>query len=128
MTASPKMEAIVMKTKLIALASVTMIAAAAIITPNQAEARWRGYGYGGWWVPGAIVGGLALGAAIASRPYYGYGYAYGPGPYYGGYGPYYRGYAYGGVGPYDYEYNGSGPYYYQRSNRYYAPYKHWTEF
>lgn len=113
-----------MKLKLIALASTAVIGlTAAVAIPNQADARWRGHGYGGWWVPGAVVGGLALGAAIASRPYYGYG----PGPYYGGYaydGPY----AYSGVGPYDYEYNGSGPYYYQRSNRYYAPYKHWTEF
>jgi len=109
-----------MNTKLIAVASAAMIAVAAVATPNHAEARWRG----GWWVPGAVVGGLALGAAIASRPYYGYGYAYGPGPYYRG--PY--AYDYGGVGPYDYEYNGSGPYYYQRSYRYYSPYKHWTEF
>jgi hypothetical protein len=118
------MEAIIMKTKLVAVASAAMIVFAAVATPNHAEARWRGHGYGGWWVPGAIVGGLALGAAIASRPYYGYGY--GPGPYYGGYayeGPYAY---YGGVGPYDYEYN--GPYYYQRSYRYDAPYKHWTEF
>jgi hypothetical protein len=111
-----------MKTKLIAVASVAVITLAAIATPKQAEARWRGHG--GWWVPGAVVGGLALGAAIASRPYYGYGYA--PGPYYGGYAyasPY--GY-YGGVGPYDYEYNGS--YSYQPSYRYDAPYRHWTEF
>jgi hypothetical protein len=63
-----------MNSKLIALASAATIAVAAVAIPNQAEARWRG---GGWWVPGAVVGGLALGAAIASRPYY-----YGPG-YYG---------------------------------------------
>jgi hypothetical protein len=114
-----------MGTKLIAVTSAAMIALAAIATPTQAEAQWHrhGHGHGAWWAPGAIVGGLALGAAIASRPYYGYGYAYGPGPYYGGYV-----YDYGGVGPYDYEYNGGGPYYYQRSYRYYAPYKHWTEF
>lgn len=111
-----------MKRKLVAAASAAIIALAAVGMPSQAGARWRGYGYGGWWAPGAIVGGLALGAAIASRPYYGYGYAYGPGPYYGGYA-----YDYGGVGPYYYEYN-SGPYYYERSYRYYAPYKHWTEF
>ena len=67
-----------MKMKLIAVASAAMVALAAVASPNQAEARWRGHGYGGWWVPGAIVGGFALGAAIASRPYYGYGYAYGP--------------------------------------------------
>ena len=60
-----------MNSKLIALASAATIAVTAVALPNQAEARWRG---GGWWVPGAVVGGLALGAAIASRPYY-----YGPG-------------------------------------------------
>ena len=68
-----------------------MIGLTAVAIPNQVEARWRGGG--GWWIAGAIVGGLALGAAIASRPYYYgpgyYGYAYGPGPYYGyGGGPY----------------------------------------
>ena len=118
-----------MKMKLIAVASAAMVALAAVAGPNQAAARWLGHGYARWCVPGAIVGGFALGAAIASRPYYGYGYAYGPGPYYGGYangGPY--AYEYGGVGPYDYEYNGGRPYYDQRSYRYYAPYKHWTEF
>jgi hypothetical protein len=107
-----------MKAKLFAVASAAMITLTAAAIPNQAEARWRGYGYGGWWAPGAAIGGFALGAAIASRPY-----RYGYGPYYGGYadgGPYAY---YGGVGPYDYEYNGS--YYYQRS--YNAP-KHWTEF
>ena len=110
-----------MKRKLIALASATMIGLTALAIPSQVEARWRG----GWWIPGAIVGGLALGAAIASRPYY-----YGPGPYYGyaygpydyEYGQYYNGYD---GGPY---YNGGPRYFYQRPDRYYAPYKHWTEF
>jgi hypothetical protein len=87
-----------MNSKLIALASAAVIALTAVAIPNQAEARWRG---GGWWIPGAVVGGLALGA-LAARPYYYgpgyYGYAYGPGPYYGGY----------GYGAYDYEY---GQYY-----------------
>jgi uncharacterized membrane protein len=77
-----------MNSKLIALASAATIALTAVAIPNQAEARWRG---GGWWIPGAVIGGLALGAVIASRPYY-YGggpyYAYGGGPYYGG--GYYR--------------------------------------
>src|SRR4029079_5438905 len=99
-----------MTTKQIALASAAMIALAAVAIPNQADARWRGYGYG-WRAPGAagaVVGGLALGAAIASRPYYGYGYA--SGPVYGGYG--YGGpYAYyGGVGPPDYEFKNSHSY------------------
>ena len=98
-----------MKLKLIALASAAMIGLAAVAIPDQAEARWRG---GGWWVPGAVVGGLALGAAIASRPYY-----YGGGPYYAyDYGPY--AYDYNGVGPYDYEYNGGGPHYYRGGSYY----------
>jgi hypothetical protein len=108
-----------MNHKLITLASAAMIGLTAVAIPNQVEARWRGSG--GWWIPGAVAGGLALGAAIASRPYYYgpgyYDYAYAPGPYYDyGYGgdPYY----YGG-GPY---YNGGPRYSYPR------PYRHWTEF
>jgi hypothetical protein len=107
-----------MNSKLITLASAAVIALTAVAIPNQVEARWRG---GGWWIPGAVVGGLALGA-LAARPYY-YDpeYAYAPGPYYGGYGPY----------DYDYGqyYNGSGPYYYGGPRSYYGqPYRHWTEF
>jgi hypothetical protein len=118
-----------MSSKLIALASAATIAVTALATPNEAEARWR---RGGWWVPGAVVGGLALGAAgglalgaaIASRPYYYgpgyYGYAYSPEPYYGPYA-----YDYGG-GPY---YYGGGPSYYGGPRYYYQrPYRHWTEF
>jgi hypothetical protein len=83
-----------MKVKLMAAVSAAVIGlTAAVAVPNKAEANWRG----GWWVPGAVIGGIALGAAIASRPYY-YGpgyYGYASGPYYYGGGPYY----YGG-GPY----------------------------
>jgi hypothetical protein len=121
-----------MNSKLIALASAATIALTAVAMPNQAEARWRGHGGGSWWIPGAVVGGLALGAIASSayRPYYGYG------PYYDNdYGPY--AYEYGG-GPYAYEY-GSGPYayeygggpYYNGGPRYYYGqryYRHWTEF
>ena len=110
-----------MNSKLIALASAVTIVLATVAIPDQAEARWR---RGGWWVPGAVVGGLALGEAIASRPYYYgpgyYGYAYAPGPYYGAYD-----YGYGG-GPY---YYGGGPYYYGRPSYYYdRPYRHWSEY
>ena len=76
-----------MKLKLIALVSAAMIGLTAVAIPNEAEAIWRG----SWWVPGAVIGGIALGAAIASRPYY-YGpgyYGYGYNPYYYGGGPYY---------------------------------------
>jgi len=116
-----------MNSKLIALASAATIAVAMVAIPDQAEARWRG---GGWWVPGAVVGGLALGAAIASRPYYYgpgyYGYAYAPGPYYGAYD-----YGYGGGG---YYYGGGpcycgGPYYSAGQRYHYnRPYRNWTEY
>ena len=76
-----------MKSKLIALASVAAIVLTAAAIPNQAEAYWRGYRSSGWWGPGAVVGGFALGAAIASRPYYGYAYAPGPYAYDYDYGP-----------------------------------------
>ncbi len=81
-----------MKRKLIAVASAAMIGlTAAVATPSKVEAHSCG-----WWIPGAIVGGLALGAIAsgAYRPYYGYGYDpyyYGGGPYYYGR-PYYRHY------------------------------------
>src|SRR5262249_62291418 len=117
---SHKCEGTKMKLKLIALASAAMIGLTAVALPDQAEARWR---RGGWWVPGAVVGGLALGAAIASRPYYYgpgyYGYAYNPGPYYEPYA-----YGYGG-GP---SYYGGGPYYYGGPRSYGGPYRHWTEY
>jgi hypothetical protein len=111
-----KSEGAEMKRKLMAVALAAIIGLTTVAIPNKVEARWRG---GGWWIPGAVVGGLALGA-LAARPYYYgpgyYGYAYEPGPYYGGY----------GYGPYDYEY---GQYYYGGPRYYYGrPYRHWTEF
>ena len=92
----------------------------------------RGYGYGRGAAAAGIIGGLAAGAivgSIAANGYgYGPGYAYGPGPYAYSPGPY---------GPYEYDpgpYD-QGPAYYGGThnyspppNRYYAPYKHWTEF
>jgi hypothetical protein len=63
------------KVGIAALAAVS-VAGATLATSTDAEARWRGHrGHG--WVGPAIVGGLALGAFAASRPY-AYGYpAYG---------------------------------------------------
>lgn len=89
--------------------------------------RYYGYGrgYGGAAAAG-IIGGIAAGAivgSIAANSGYGYGpYAYSPGLY-GAYeydpGPYDHGPAY---------YGGTHNYYPPPPNRYYAPYKHWTEF
>src|SRR6185437_285641 len=89
----------------------------------------RGYGHGrgyGGAAAAGIIGGLAAGAiigSIAANNGYGYGpgYAYGPGPY----GPYEY-----DPGPYDHgpAYYGGTHNYSPPSNRYYAPYKHWTEF
>jgi hypothetical protein len=112
-----------MRTKLIAVASAAIIGLTAAAIPNTADARWRGGG--GWWIPGAVVGGLALGAIASNayRPYYGYGYN----PYYyGGGGPYYGGPYYYGGGP---TYYSGGPYY-NGGPRYYSsgPYRHWTEY
>jgi hypothetical protein len=107
-TTSAKYEVADIKRKLIAVALAAMIGlSAAVATPKKVEAHSNG-----WWIPGAIIGGLALGA-ITSRPYY-----YGPGYYGYGYDPYYY-----GSGPY---YYGGGPYYYGRPYRHYRRYyRHW---
>ena len=111
-----------MKSKLIALASAATIALTAAAIPNQADAHWRGHRHSGWWGPGAVVGGLALGAAIASRPYYDYGYAYAPVPYAYEY-DYAPAVTYEYGGPYAvYPYN--GPY----RDGYGYGYRHWTQF
>jgi len=90
-----------MKKMLTALAIAATIAVTAVAMPTKADAR------NGWWIPGAIIGGLALGAIVSGAygPYY-----YGPGPYY-----------YYGPGPY---YYGPGPYY--GRGYYYAPYRYRT--
>src|SRR5262249_683715 len=80
----PKGRSAMKKTKTFpALAAGATLGIAAIVSPQTAEAHWRGGGA----VAAGIIGGLAAGAIIgaaASGPYY----AYGPGPYnYGGYGP-----------------------------------------
>jgi hypothetical protein len=71
-----------MRTTLTALAAAATIAVTAIAAPTEAEAR------NGWWIPGAVIGGIAAGAIIGglARPYY-----YGPGPYYYAPGPAYYG-------------------------------------
>ena len=62
------------KAAIASLASLTL-AGGILATSTAAEARYYGHRVGGWVGP-AVVGGLALGALAASRPYYGYG-AYG---------------------------------------------------
>ena len=77
-----------MRRKLIAVTSAAMLALTATAIPQKAEAR------DGWWVAGAVVGGLALGA-LAANAYYGYYPAYyGYYPAYGYYPYYHRHYAY----------------------------------
>lgn len=63
---------------LTALVAVATLAAAAVATPQQAEAR-------GGRVAAGIIGGLAAGAIIGGLATNGYGYYGGPGYY--GYGP-----------------------------------------
>jgi len=93
-----------MKRIVTALVAATSLAAAAVAVPGTAEARWGGWGGGGWhgggggWHGGgfgrgwgygggaAVLGGLAIGAiagAALATPYY-----YPPPPVYYGYSPY----------------------------------------
>lgn len=80
----------------LAVGAAGQLQAAPVLTSNAAigaaalgaatDVRWRGRGGGGWWVPGAVIGGFALGAAAV--PYYGGPYYYADpygGPYWGGY-------------------------------------------
>ena len=97
-----------MRHKLIALAVAALIGITAVSTPSKVEAHSNG-----WWIPGAVIGGIALGAIVsgAYRPYYGYrSYYYAPGPYY-----YYA--------PRPYYYYAPRPYYYGRY--YYRPYRYY---
>ena len=72
------MRALVKKVGIAALAGVSVIGAT-LASADPAEARWRGHHHhhrGGWgWGGPALIGGLALGAALAA-PRYGYGYGY----------------------------------------------------
>ena len=69
---------------LVMLATVVLSLVAA---PTTGHTRgWGWHGGWGWWVPGAIVGGVALGAALTypywAYPYpYAYGYPYPAPPY-----------------------------------------------
>jgi hypothetical protein len=75
-----------MKKTLMALAAAATIGIAAVAAPTDANARWRGHGWGAP-VAAGVIGGLAAGALFGSAfggPYYAgypYGaYAYGPSP------------------------------------------------
>ncbi len=64
--------------KAVALVAICVLLVG-LIAPTTASARgWRGgwhggHGWHGWWWPGAVIGGLLFGAAIAaSYPPYGY--------------------------------------------------------
>jgi len=66
------MRSIFKKAGIAVLAGVSIIGAT-LASSGPAEERWRGH-HGGWgWGGPALIGGLALGAALAA-PRYGYGY------------------------------------------------------
>ena len=69
-----------MKRTLVAMSAAAALAMGTFAVPQQAEAHaW-------WWIPAAIVGGVAVGAAVGAP----YAYAAPRGEYvYGGYGPSY---------------------------------------
>lgn len=91
-----------MRKSALALVAAAAIGFTSLAVPSQADAHWRGRGWGG---PGiaagligaAVIGGLAS-SAYAYGPGYGYydGYPYG---YYDGYAPAYYGYAPAYYGP-----------------------------
>lgn len=83
--------------KVLALATVATIGAAALLAPSPAQA-WRG-GWGPGLAGGLIAGALIGGIASSAYAYGPYGYYGGPGygyygGYYGGYAPAYYGYRY----------------------------------
>ena len=67
------MRSIVKRVGIAALAGVSVVGAT-LASAGSAEAHWRGHRGWGWGGP-ALIGGLALGAALAA-PRYGYGYGY----------------------------------------------------
>jgi hypothetical protein len=81
-TSGGTMRSLFKKVGIAALAALSLVGAT-LAASSSAEARYYHRGWGGGWAGPAIVGGLALGALAASRPYYyggygGYGY-YGDG-------------------------------------------------
>ena len=81
-----------------ALAALTLGGATLATASPAAAQHWRGgyggyhggyggyhRGYGGAGLAVAGLAGLAIGASLAERPYYGGGYGYYGRPYYGGY-------------------------------------------
>jgi hypothetical protein len=63
-----------MKRAIVLLAVVLVLFGTVLPSPAWAGGSWRGgyhSGHGGWWWPGAIIGGLALGAvAIVTAPFW----------------------------------------------------------
>ena len=69
------MRSVLKKVGIAALAGVSIVGAT-LAASEPAEARWRGHHHhrhGGWgWGGPALLGGLALGTALAARPAYGF--------------------------------------------------------
>jgi hypothetical protein len=62
-----------MKRVLVLLAICLLLGGMMLPSPVWAGGRWYGgyYAHGGWWWPGALIGGLALGAvAIVTAPFW----------------------------------------------------------
>jgi hypothetical protein len=87
-----------MKKTVLALVAAATIGFTSLAAPSQAEAHWRGGGWGPG-IAGGLVGAAVIGGLASSA------YAYGPG--------------YGGYPAYGYYDNGYAPVYYGTS--YYAP-------
>ena len=68
-----------------AMAALTLAGAASVAGDASARGYRGGHGSRGGAVAAGVIGGLALGAALGSRPYYygGYPYYADPYPYYG---------------------------------------------